>query len=203
MAPRNVVFDVGDVLLHWDPHAPYRALLPDEAAIRAFFDEIDFYGWNLENDRGHGWDRAVAELSAKFPHRADLIRVAHQQWGESITGPIEGTVEILRRLKAAGVPLYAITNFSEKWAEAQARYDFLRESFIDVVVSAEERLVKPDPRIYEVLLKRNALKPEDCVFIDDRLANVEAARGVGMAAIHFQSPEALERDLRALGVAGW
>lgn len=200
---RIAVFDVGNVLIRWDPRVPYRSLLPDDAAIDAFFEEIGFFAWNLDNDRGRSWDQAVAELSARFPHRAALIAAAHHGWMETVLGPIEGSVAILRRLKAAGVPLYAITNFSEKWAEAQARFDFLRDSFLDVVVSAEERMVKPDPRLYEVLLRRNGLKAEDCVFIDDSLPNVEGARAVGMRGIHFQNPEALERDLRALGLKHW
>ncbi|WP_018633251.1 HAD family hydrolase [Neomegalonema perideroedes] len=199
---RIVVFDVGNVLISWDPHAPYRAHFPDEAAIAAFLEEIGFYAWNLENDRGRPWDQAVAELSAEFPHRAELIALAHREWASTVTGPIAGTVEILRRLKAAGVPVYAITNFSpEKWRESVARFDFLREGFLDVVVSGDEKLVKPDLRIYETLLKRNGLKAEDCVFIDDSLPNVEGARAAGMKAIHFQNPEALARELQALGFA--
>lgn len=201
--PRIVVFDVGNVLVQWDPHAPLRDRFPDEAAVAAFLEEIGFYAWNLENDRGRGWAEATELLAAQFPQHAETIRLYDPRWMQSVVGPIEGTVAILRRLKAAGVPLYAITNFSEKWIPTRARFDFLRDSFLDVVVSAEERLIKPDPRIYEVLLKRNGLKAEDCVFIDDSLHNVEGARAVGMKAIHFQSPEALERDLRGLGLTDW
>ncbi len=199
---RIVVFDVGNVLLSWDPHVPYRGRFPDEASIAAFFEEIGFYAWNLENDRGRPWDQAVAELSAEFPQHAELIALAHREWAAGVRGPIAGTVEILRRLKSAGVPLYAITNFSsEKWRETLPRFEFLRESFLDVVVSGDEKMVKPDPRIYELLLKRNGLKAEDCVFVDDSLVNVEGARAVGLQAIRFQSPEALERELRALGLS--
>ena len=202
MTVSTVVFDVGNVLLRWDVFALYRTLLPDDAAIRAFLEEVDFFAWNLELDRGADFDVAVPALSAQFPHRAALIAAYRARWNDSVTGEIAGSVAILRALRRAGVPVYAITNFSgEKWREAQARFDFLREAFIDVVVSADEGLIKPDARIYERLLTRNGLKAADCVFIDDSPHNVAGAKAVGMDAVLFTDPATLERDLRARGLS--
>ena len=116
-----VIFDVGNVLIRWDVRLLYRQLLPDEAAIDAFLAEIDFHAWNLEFDRGADWDAGVATLAARHPHHAELIRAFHDRWHETVPGAIDGSVAILADLAAAGVPLYAITNFSApKWAETAA-----------------------------------------------------------------------------------
>ncbi|MCY1707840.1 HAD family phosphatase [Pannonibacter sp. SL95] len=196
----TVVFDIGNVLIEWDPEYLYRRLIPDEAARRHFLTEICSPAWNLEQDRGRSWSEAVAECVARHPGHADLIRAYDEGWHEMVPGEVPGTAGLLEELVAADVPLYAITNFSnEKFAEAKARFPFLATSFRDTVVSAEERLLKPDPRIYEVLLERNGLTAEACVFIDDSLKNVEGARAVGMAAIHFTGAEPLRLELRRMG----
>jgi 2-haloacid dehalogenase len=196
----TVVFDIGNVLIEWDPEYLYRRLIPDEAARRHFLTEICSPAWNLEQDRGRSWSEAVAECVARHPGHADLIRAYDEGWHEMVPGEVPGTAELLEELVAADVPLYAITNFSnEKFAEAKARFPFLATSFRDTVVSAEERQLKPDPRIYEVLLERNGLTAEACVFIDDSLKNVEGARAVGMAAIHFTGAEPLRLELRRMG----
>ena len=197
---RAIVFDVGRVLLDWDPRYLYRKLLSDNGAIDAFFDEVGFFDWNLGLDRGQSWQEGVTLLSEQFPHRRDLIEAADKRWHEMISGPITGTVVILDTLKNSGMPLYAITNFSsEKWPEACARFPFLL-CFRDVVVSGDEKLLKPDPEIYQLLLNRNNLVADDCIFIDDSKPNVEAASELGMDAIWFQSPAQLETELRGLGV---
>lgn len=196
----TVVFDIGNVLIEWDPEYLYRRLIPDEAARRHFLTEICSPAWNLNQDRGRSWSEAVAERVALFPSHADLIRAYDEGWHEMVPGEVPGTAGLLEELVAADVPLYAITNFSnEKFTEAKARFPFLATSFRDTVVSAEERLLKPDPRIYEVLLERNGLTAEACVFIDDSLKNVEGARAVGMAAIHFTGAEPLRLELRRMG----
>ena len=197
----TVIFDVGNVLLHWDPRRIYRDELGNDADIDAFFEEIGFHHWNLEQDRGRTWAEGVAHLSARFPHHADRIARADRDWHRAVAGPIEPSVQVLRTLAQAGNPVYGITNFSaEKWAECREHYDFLH-LFKDVVVSAHERIVKPKPEIYRLLLDRNGLIAADCVFIDDSAANISGAAAVGLKVLHFQSPETLVDDLRAHGVA--
>jgi len=198
---RTVVFDVGNVLIQWDIRRLYRQLLSDESEIEGFLREVDWFAWNLELDRGGRWDARVAELSARHPHRRALIEAAHDRWHDAVAGEIEGTVEILADLRAAGTPLYAITNFSaEKWAEVRERFAFLGESFRDVVVSAHERLIKPDPAIYRLCLARNGLAPDDCIFIDNSPANVAAANALGIDGVLFTDPDALRRDLSERGL---
>ncbi len=199
---RAVIFDVGSVLIHWDIRLVYRDLLPDTAAIDAFLAETGWYAWNLELDRGGCWDEAVEALSTRFPHRRALIEAAHECWHVSVPGAIDGTVEILHSLQDAGTPIYAITNFSvEKWAETQDRFPFLQTHFRDVVVSAEERLVKPDPAIYRLCLERNGLAPRDCIFIDDLPHNIAAAGALGIDAILFTDADTLRSDLSERGFA--
>ena len=199
MAPDSVVFDVGNVLIHWDARHLFRKLLPDEAAIDRFFEEVDFSAWNLEQDRGRSFADGIAHIDRHHPHHGPLARAYDLRWLEAVPGVIEGSVALLEKLRAAGVPLYAITNYSrEKWADSVVRFPFLGQ-FRDVVVSAHERLVKPDPAIYQVLLARNGLAAGQCVFVDDSEKNVAAARAVGMHAVHFTSPDVLAAELRGMG----
>ncbi|MBD8892334.1 HAD family hydrolase [Roseibium litorale] len=197
----TVVFDIGNVLIEWDPNHLYQHLLPDPAERKHFLTEICSYDWNLEQDRGRSWDEAVDLLVAEYPEKRDLITAYRDRWHDMVPGEISGTVAILEELKAAQTPLYAITNFSsEKFTEAQTRFPFLKTSFRDIVVSADERLLKPDLRIYEVLLERNGLDAGTCVFIDDSPKNVDAARAAGMHAVHFQHPDHLRAELKKLGL---
>jgi 2-haloacid dehalogenase len=199
VAVSAVVFDIGNVLIEWDPRHLYSRLIADEAEREAFLAEVCSPAWNLEQDRGRLWAEAIAERVALFPQHAALIRAYSDRWAEMVPGDIPGSVAILEALREAGVALYAITNFSsEKFTEAQARFPFLTR-FIDVVVSAEERLLKPDPAIYRVLLDRNGLLAESCLFIDDSEKNVVAARAVGMRAHHFRGAEGLAAALRTAG----
>ncbi len=197
---RTVIFDVGGVLIHWDIRLVYRGILPDEAAIDAFLAETGWHAWNLKLDRGGRWDEAVEALSARFPHYRALIEAAHHQWHDSVPGAIDGTVEILDALHGAGTPLYAITNFSvEKWRETQDRFPFLKARFRDVVVSGEERRIKPDPAIYRLCLERNDLAAGDCIFVDDSPRNIAAASALGIDGIVFTDPDTLRRDLSERG----
>jgi HAD superfamily hydrolase (TIGR01509 family) len=197
--PSVVVFDVGNVLLRWDPRFLYRKLFADEARMEWFLREVWTHEWNLARDRGESFADGIAELVARHPDLADEIRAYDERWQETIPHAIEGSVEILQGLREAGVPLYAITNFSrEKWAESRVRFPFL-DDFLGVVVSAHERLVKPDPAIYRLFLERYRLEAPDCVFIDDSDKNVDGARAVGMHAVHFHDPGQLRTDLTALG----
>lgn len=198
---RNVVFDIGRVLIGWEPKRLYSRLFPDPLERDRFLAEICTEAWNRELDRGRSFAEGIAELVARHPEWEPEIRAWDLHWHEMVPGQIDGSVAILEGLRARDVPTWAITNFSaEKFAEAVERFPFLK-GFRDTVVSAHERLLKPDPAIYRVLLDRNGLSAETCLFIDDTLANVEGARAVGMAAVHFTSPERLAADLAAHGVA--
>ncbi len=196
-----VVFDIGNVLIEWDPRHLYRKHFAQEEKMEHFLREVCPMEWNLELDRGRSFAEAIEERVALFPEFESEIRAYDTGWHDMVPGEIAGTVALLDELKAARVPLYAITNFSnEKFSEARKRFPFLETSFIDIVISAEERCLKPDRRIYEILFERNELQPSQTVFIDDTLHNVEAARAVGMNAIHFLSAEKLRRDLIAYGL---
>jgi 2-haloacid dehalogenase len=202
LAIDTVVFDVGNVLIQWDPRHLYRKLIPDGAEMERFLAEVCTDAWNLEQDRGRSWAEAIAERVPLFPRHEALIRAYSERWHEMVPGEVPGSVALLEALRGRGVPLYAITNFSvEKFAEAQARFPFLR-GFRDAVVSGTERLVKPDPAIYRLLLDRNGLEAERCLFIDDSEKNVRGAEAVGMRAHHFREAATLEAELRTLGLLG-
>jgi 2-haloacid dehalogenase len=197
--PDVVIFDGGNVLVAWDPRHLYRKLLPDDDAVERFLSEVATTDWNNEQDRGRSWREAISLLVERHPGHADLIRAYDERWQEMISGPIEGSVDILAELLAMRTPLYAITNFSrKKWRESLGRFAFLGW-FCDVVVSAHEGVMKPDPAIYRILLERNGLDAARCVFIDDSPANVASARDVGLQALRFTTPSALADDLRTLG----
>lgn len=196
-----IVFDVGNVLLDWDPRVLLDRLLADRAAVDRFLAEIDFATWNLSLDAGRDWGEAVVTAGGAAPQHADTLTAFRTRWLETITGEVPGSVAILERLAKAGRPLYAITNYSaEKWAESLPRFPFLRTAFRDVVVSGHERVTKPDPRIFRILLDRSNLAPESCVFIDDNPANVAAAAELGMDAIRFTDAPALEAALAERGL---
>ncbi len=200
--PTRVVFDFGNVLLHWDPRIVYDTIFPTAAAVDDFLTRVLPPEWNREQDRGRSWKEAEAMQIALFPGYAKEIRAFRARWREMVPYPIGGTVHILEKLKAAAVPLYGITNFaSDTLKEAKTIYPFLAHSFIDIVVSGDEKLLKPDAAIYQVLLRRQKLDARDCVFIDDSPANVEAAARLGFHALHFTTPEVFAADLRKLGFA--
>jgi 2-haloacid dehalogenase len=196
----NVVFDIGNVLIHWDPRALYRKIFPSEDEVTWFLANVCTPDWNLEQDRGRSFEDAVKEASLRHPEHAEAIAAYHHRWHETITHVIDGTVDILAELKAQGTPVYAITNWNQdKFRETRARFPFLSQ-FIDIVVSGDERLVKPDPAIYRLLLDRNGLEASRSIFIDDSLKNVAGAEAVGMKAHHFTTPEDLRARLAAEGV---
>lgn len=198
--PHIVVFDIGNVLLDWDPRHLYRKLFDDPARMDHFLTQVWSPEWNRELDRGRPFAEAVEELAAAHPDFAGAIRAYDSRWPETVAGAIAGSVAILRALGDAGVPCYAITNFSqEKFAVARRLWPFL-DDFHGVVVSGKERLLKPDPAIYRLFLARYGLSAEDCVFIDDNATNVAGARAIGMHGIVFHDPERLAQDLRALGL---
>jgi 2-haloacid dehalogenase len=200
VAAKAVVFDLGGVLIDWDPRYLYRKLLADDEAVEEFLATVTTPEWNLEQDRGRPFAEAVAELVERHPDHAAAIAAYHERWPEMLGGDIPGAVELLAELRAAGVPLYALTNWSaETFRFARERFEFL-SWFDGVVVSGEERVIKPDPRIFGVLLDRFGLTPEATLFVDDSAANVAAARELGFDAVRFQDPDRLRRDLAARGL---
>lgn len=197
MMPKFAVFDVGNVLIQWDLPAAFRADFPDDAAIADWLERIGFAEWNLRQDAGRPMVQAVAEAEAAHGEAAAPLRSYRTRFADTIHQPITGTWALLERLAARG-PVYAITNWSaELWPEALRLHPRLATVFTDVVVSGREGIIKPDPAIYRLLLDRNALAPGDCLFIDDAPKNVAGAKAVGMDAVLFTSPEALEADLTA------
>ncbi len=201
MAPRAVVFDVGNVLYGWDPDSfLVRQIADDDARLR-FIEETDLYGWHETLDGGRDFAEAAAELSEKFPAYAELISAWGERFGETITDPVPGVHAIVEELDAKGVPLFAITNFSaDFWTPFHAKERAFFGRFRDIVVSGREKLLKPDPAIYYLALDRFGLSPGDALFIDDRAINVEGARAVGMHAHLFVDAEELRRRLRAEGL---
>jgi len=192
-----VVFDLGGVLIDWNPRYLYRSLFDDEAEMEAFLRDICSPAWNLEQDRGRPFAEAIKLLCAEFPGYASHIAAYFERWHEMLRGPIEGTVEILRELRETGrVRLFALTNWSaETFHHAEKRFPFLGW-FEGIVVSGREGLVKPDPAFYRLLTDRYALEPGHCLFIDDVERNVEGALAAGMQAVRFESPAALRRELQ-------
>lgn len=196
----TVVFDVGNVLLDWNPRHLYRKLFDDAEAMELFLAEVCTAEWNLELDRGRPFAEAVAERIERFPAFADHIRAYDERWREMVAGVIEDSAALLERLSERGVPLYALTNFSaEKFEEAYEDFPFFRR-FAGIVVSGRVKLLKPDPAIYRLLLDTHGLDAGACLFIDDSRANVEGARGVGLVAVQFESPPQLESVLTALSL---
>lgn len=195
--PRTIVFDVGGVLLDWDPDYLYRTLIPDEAERTFFLTHVCPRIWNSQQDLGlHSWADAVQKRIALYPDYADLIKAYDARWPDMVKTPVAGTVAIKQALRQTGMPLYAITNFSsEKWALSQKLWPFLVD-FDGVIVSGQEKMLKPDPAIYHLLCRRYGLEASECLFIDDVLENVEAAKSVGMMAHHFANPEGLRETLQ-------
>jgi 2-haloacid dehalogenase len=202
MAQRDIaIFDLGGVLIDWDPRHLYRRLFAgDEAAMEEFLATVCTDEWNLQQDAGRSFAEAEAAAIALHPHRRDFITAWNRHFDEMIPGAIEGTVAILGELRRREVPLYALTNWSEETFRTQpVRFPFL-QWFTGIVVSGREKLVKPDPRIYTLLLTRHGVDPKRAVYIDDVRANAEAATALGIHGIHFRSPDQLRGKLRSIGL---
>lgn len=198
--PNNVIFDVGHVLYDWDPRVLYRRLITDDEALDVFLRDICTREWHFQHDTGRAFADTSAELIARFPDHAALIGAWGPRFSEQIPGPMPGMPALVDDLTAAGVPLYAITNFShEFFPPFRAQEAAMFDRFRDIVVSGEERLMKPDAAIYHLALARFGLAAQDAVFVDDRQDNVDGAAAVGMHALLFTGAEALRADLRALG----
>jgi 2-haloacid dehalogenase len=196
----TIVFDLGNVLIPWDPRRLYRSLIADEKEMEYFLAEVCHGAWNARQDAGLSRDEAIAERIAAFPQYTDCINAFRDRWEDMLGDPIEGSVRLLHEVKANGYRALALTNWSaETFPLARKRFPFLAE-FEGIVISGEEKIIKPQAEIYHCLFKRHGVAPERAVFMDDSLHNVEGARAVGMHAIHFTTPERARADLIALGV---
>lgn len=196
MPPTSVIFDVGHVLYDWDPRVLYERLFDDEQALDVFLNQVATREWHFQHDAGRPFVETSAELSAQFPQHAAMIALWGPRFSEQIPGPIPGMMAIVDELDAAGVPLFAITNFSgEFFAPFRAREAALFDRFRDIVVSGDERLVKPDPAIYRLALRRFGLSAEQALFVDDNDANIAGARSVGIHAHHFRDSVTLRAAL--------
>lgn len=195
-----VLFDLGRVLLDWDPRYYYARFFASDDELEHFVQHVIAHDWYLEMDAGKPADQAIAERSRAHPEYAALIARWKEGWPVMMRGTIAGTVDILEALRGRGLRLYALTNFSsETWPLAKARFECL-SWFEDVIVSGEHGMVKPDPRIYQLAISRCRLDPAGTAFIDDLAANVEAGRACGLRAVQFTSPEKLRADLASLGL---
>lgn len=194
-----MVFDIGRVLIGWDPEGFYDRVIGPKARTRLFA-EVDLHGMNLRIDAGEGFLGPVAEMAARYPHWADAIMLWHDRWLDLVTGPIPRSVAMMRALKRAGVPVLALTNFGNETLKiAKARFDFLNE-FDRMFLSAELRLLKPDPAIYAALELGTGYAPQRLFFTDDRPENCAAAAARGWHTHVFDGPEGLEKALLAHGL---
>ena len=201
MPPRAVVFDVGKVLVEWAPRYLYDKLIADEATRAVFLRDVVTPEWHFQHDAGRPFAQTSAELIATFPHHADLIAAWGPRFNETIPHVLPGMAELVADLAVADVPLYAITNFSgEFWRPFVAREAALFAPFRDIVVSGDERMMKPDAAIYRLALRRFELAEGAGLFIDDKIENVHGAEANGFAGHHFVDAPTLRAVLRDHGL---
>lgn len=197
---KNIIFDLGNVLIAWDPDVVYKKYFANDLSkMERFYAETDIRKLNAEMDRGLSFQEALTDLSLKFPRYQEPIHLWKSHWLEMIGGPIADSVKILEVLYTHGYPIYALTNWAEETFFPYIRYNnnykFLN-LFKDIVVSGVEKVIKPDPQIYTLLLQRNGLNPKDCIYIDDSPINLIPAKNLGMLTIEFKSPAQLLHELK-------
>jgi 2-haloacid dehalogenase len=201
MSVDAVVFDLGNVLITWDPHPAIAKAIGPEQATRFLADRgFDFMSWNHQQDAGRSWEGAEAVAVLAHPHWEEAIRAYRANFGDSLVGAIQDSVQILRELHAAAVPLFGLTNWSaELFPVARSRFDFL-DLFEDIIVSGQEGVAKPSPEIFAILAQRIARPLQRCVFIDDSADNIRAAKQVGLDTILFTDTGHLREDLLLRGL---
>ena len=194
------VFDLGAVLVDWQPRAMYAKRFPGrEADVEWVLANAWTHDWNLETDRGMSHQEAAGILKARHPAQAELIQAYADHWIDMLVGDIPGTVEIFNALRREAPRVYAITNWNQDTFKlARGRYPFL-EDFDGIIVSGDEKLIKPDRAIFDLFFARYGVTAAECIFIDDNAKNIDAARALGMTGHHFKSAEALRMELRGLG----
>ena len=196
----HIVFDIGKVLIHYDPNLPYARLIPDATERKWFFDNVCTHDWNIEQDRGRTWQEAEALLIEKFPDRELHIRAFRQLWHEMVPHAYQRSVDHMRRFLAEGRDVTMLTNFADDtFDQAREIFPFLNEPR-GVTVSARVSLIKPDPAIYDVHTKAFGLVPAHTLFIDDAPANVAAARAYGWNAVLYVDADTLDADLKQFGL---
>lgn len=196
----TVVFDIGNVLIDWEPRYLYRKVFDSEKEMEDFLGNVATMDWHLEQDRGRSIREGNAVLTSRHPEYAREVEAFYGRWGEMFGGEIQGSVEVLRELRERGYAVYALTNYSaETFPHARRQYGFL-EWFDEIVVSGEEGMVKPDREIYDLLIERTGLAPADSVFVDDRAENVRAAEKLGFDGVVFRDAEGLRREMVRLGL---
>lgn len=197
----TIIFDLGAVLIDWNPKYVFTKIFDTEEKMNWFFQNICTSEWNEKQDAGRSLKEATEELVAIYPEHENEVRAYYDRWEEMLDDPINDTVKILRQLKGSGqFKLYALTNWSaETFPVALQRYDFL-QWFDGIVMSGEEKTRKPFADIYHILLSRFKVNPNEAIFIDDSLRNINGAEAVGIKGIHFQSPEQLSRALQEVGI---
>lgn len=195
-----LLFDLGNVLIRWDPRNHYRDRFATADEMETFLSEIASSAWNHEMDLGKPFAQAIAERSRLHPSHAELLGEWKSQWERMLGGAIDGSVALLDEARQGGYRVAALTNWSaETYPIARQRFPFLAW-FEDVVISGVEGIAKPDPAMFALALRRTGFLAEHTVFIDDNLPNIVAARSVGLHTVHFSSPEQCRTELRALGV---
>jgi 2-haloacid dehalogenase len=196
----TVVFDLGGVLVHWDPRLVFAQLLPEDDDVEAFLDEVGFAEWNHEQDAGKPWAQAVEEHSARHPRRADVLAAYPARFAESVSGPMDDSIAVVDELRARGVRLLALTNWSaELFPLVRPRLAFL-DDFEAVVVSGAERLAKPDPALFQILVDRHGVIPQEAVYVDDVQRNVDTAAAMGFRTHLFTDAPALREFLVSEGL---
>lgn len=197
---RHIVFDIGKVLIHYDPDIPFSRIIPDAGRRAFFFAHVCTPAWNIEQDRGRSWSEAEALAIADHPEYEAEIRSFRACWAEMVSHAYDGTVDVLRTLLDGGHDVTMLTNFAaDTFVEARAMYPFLNLSR-GITVSGEIGLLKPDPRIYHHHALAFGLDPAATLFIDDSAANVEGAKSAGWQAIRFEEPARLRADLAGFGL---
>jgi 2-haloacid dehalogenase/putative hydrolase of the HAD superfamily len=198
--PTGVLWDVGNVIVRWDPRTLYSKIFPDPGDRDRFLAEICTPAWNLEFDRGSPIDQGIAELSARHPGYSAQIAAWKTRWSEMFSGAIPETIAAIEALAARGVPMFGLTNMSAETAPATFAMSPAFAHLSQIVVSGCEGLIKPDPRLYALALERFARTADSLVFVDDSAANIAAAAEQGFAVHHFTDPAALAPALREFGL---
>jgi 2-haloacid dehalogenase len=198
---KAIIFDYGNVLLEWNPRYVYHRYFPnDPDGMEEFLLEIDFMGWNAQQDKGRTFAEGVEALSKQFPHHAHLIQAYHDHWVDSIGEAYWETVDLIHQLKEKGYPIYGLSNWSaETFPHAREKYNFF-DLFDDMVISGAVGFVKPEPEIFQILLDKIGRPAKECLFIDDSLPNIQQANAMGFKTIHFVSPSQLKDKLVQLGL---
>lgn len=198
--PTAVVFDIGNVLIGWDPRNLYQKRIPDEEELSWFLEEVVNLAWHTEHDRGLSFTKGCENRSKLFPEYRDLIHLFKSHWRDTITGPMEGSVLLLKRLSDKGVPLYALSNYSaETFPDMLAEFSFM-DAFDDIVISGSVGHVKPEAEIFKLAMAKFNLSAGQALFVDDRQENIDAGQAHGLVPHLFTSAEKLELDLLKFGL---